>query len=107
LTGQRKAFENAFEAVKSGDVNLVRRMISEDKSLLDKVTEIKGRSLLIYAVIEQHLLVVKLLVELGANQSVRDRDGRNVWDYANEERSKLGKLKNQLSHEIRGLLTHP
>ena len=78
LTVNKKPFENIFSATKSGDVNLVRKMIGESGELKNAVTLDKQRNLLILAVINSHLLVVKLLVSMGIDQSHKDKFGKNA-----------------------------
>jgi hypothetical protein len=62
LTVNKKHFENVFTAARKGDVNQVRKMVSEDVSLKRITTPTKERTLLILAVLNQHLLIVKFLV---------------------------------------------
>jgi hypothetical protein len=78
LTVNKKPFENIFSATKSGDVNLVRKMISESGELKNAVTLDKQRNLLILAVINSHLLVVKLLVSMGIDQTHKDKSGKSA-----------------------------
>ena len=82
LTVNKKPFENIFSATKSGDVNLVRKMISESGELKNSVTLDKQRNLLILAVINSHLLVVKLLVSMGIDQTHKDKSGKSARQYA-------------------------
>lgn len=85
LTVNKKPFENAFTAVRKGDVNTVRRLLSETPALRKTITPQKQRNLLILAVMNQHLLVVKLLVEQGSDVSHKDKTGKSARDYAKEQ----------------------
>ena len=62
LTVNKKPFENVFTAARKGDVNQVRKMVSEDPSLRKIMTPSKERTLLILSVLNRHLLIVKFLV---------------------------------------------
>jgi hypothetical protein len=62
LTINKKPFENVYTAARKGDVNQVRKMVSEDSSLSKIITPAKHRTLLILSVLNQHLLIVKFLV---------------------------------------------
>lgn len=84
LTVNKKPFENSFSAARSGDVNQIRKMVSENPSLKVKATPIKNRTLLIFAVLNQHLLVTKFLIEAGADQSHKDSLGKTAKNYAEE-----------------------
>lgn len=57
-------------------------MICENPSYKAIVTPGKNRSLLILAVINKHLLVVKYLIELGVDQSQQDKAGKTAKVYA-------------------------
>ena len=94
MTVNKKPFENVFWAAKQGDVNLVRKMIAENPPLKTQVTPIRQRSLLIFAVLSQHLLVVKLLIQLSLDQSLKDTYGKIAKDYA-EECLKSSKTKQE------------
>lgn len=65
-----------------GDVNLVRKMISENGELKTITTYEKDRSLLTISVLNSHLLVAKYLVSIGADQSHKDKYGKTALDYA-------------------------
>lgn len=62
LTVNKKPFESVFTSAREGNVNQVRKMIAETPTLKSIRTPGKCRSLLILAVISQHLLLVKLLI---------------------------------------------
>jgi hypothetical protein len=82
LNVNKKPFENIFSAARSGDVNQVRKMISENPSLKSQMTPVKQRSLLMLAITNQHLLVAKYLIELGVDQTSKDTTGKTVRFYA-------------------------
>jgi ankyrin repeat protein len=84
MTVNKKPFENVFLAAKDGDVNVVRKIVSENPKLKDETTPIRKRTLLIFAVLNRHILVVKYLVEAGAEVDYRDKLGKNAKDYAME-----------------------
>lgn len=62
LTVNTKQFENIFTAARSGNVNVIRKLITENAALKKITTFEKNRTLLIIGVIEQHLLLVKFLI---------------------------------------------
>lgn len=62
LTVNKKPFENIFTAARKGDVNQVRKMITENVTMKKLTTLEKDRTLLILAVLNRHLLVVKYLI---------------------------------------------
>lgn len=82
LTVTKKQFDNIFTATRSGDVNLVRKMLNEHPHLKTARTPAKDRTLLILAVINSHLLVVKYLVQAGAEVGHKDRNEKKAKDYA-------------------------
>ena len=84
LWNNTKVFRNIFTAARKGDVNTIRKLISENQSLKDSVTPIKERTPLIMAVRARSLISVKYLVENGADQYHEDKDGRNARWYAEE-----------------------
>lgn len=63
-------------------MNQVRKMVSENASLKIKTTPLKQRTLLIFAVMNQHLLVAKYLIEVGADSTHKDSLGKTAKDYA-------------------------
>jgi ankyrin repeat protein len=70
---------------------------------MDMQTIKKSYTPLILATKNQHLLVVKYLVDHGANPHLRDKDGKNAIDYAHEKNNfKIIKLIQEAIDRIGG-----
>lgn len=59
-------------------------MFNESSSLKSLCTPGKVRSLLMLAVLQQHLLVVKFLIEQGCDPTLKDKFGKTARDYGEE-----------------------
>ena len=95
LWNSTKVFHNIFTASRNGDVNTIRKMITNKPELKDSVTPVKERTPLIMAVLAKSLISVKYLVENGADQYHEDKEGKNAATYAQEfleSLKKKGKL---------------
>ena len=57
-------------------------MITSNAALKKTVTPTKERTLLILGVINQHLLVVKYLVEVGVDITHKDKTGKTAKEHA-------------------------
>ena len=62
LWNNTKVFENIFTASKLGDVNVIRKLITQNPNLKDSVTPVKQRTPLIMAVLSKSLISVKFLI---------------------------------------------
>ncbi len=73
------AEKNLFELVESGDIESLRLRIARGSDLA--LTNEKGQSLIMWAVIWNQKEIIELLLQEGVNLEIRDKDGRTVLEY--------------------------
>ena len=72
---QAKKSESLFEAVKKGDVERIKKLISEGADVNAKSNRIYNRTPLHIAAYEGHTHVVELLLSIGADIMAKDNEG--------------------------------
>ncbi len=73
------AEKNLFELIESGDIENLRLRIAQGSDLA--LTNEKGQSLIMWAVVWNQKEIIELLLQEGINLEVRDQDGRTIFEY--------------------------
>ncbi|EAS06627.2 ankyrin domain protein (macronuclear) [Tetrahymena thermophila SB210] len=79
----RFALFTLWNAAREGNLDVVRRLTTLGNDI-DGQTVYNRMTPLMFAVQNQHYLIVKFLVENGANSGIQDANGKTAFDYANE-----------------------
>ena len=77
-----------WRACRDGDLDLVRILIREGQDMNEQTQQLKNTPLHI-AARHGHFLIVKYLVEAGANPSITNREGLSPFNFAEESRRLL------------------
>lgn len=79
----KKYFDTLWESSRTGKLDVVRRLVISGEHI-DAGTIKNSYTPLILASQGQHLLVVKYLLDHGANPHLRDKEGKSALDYAHD-----------------------
>jgi ankyrin repeat protein len=74
-------FQNIWEASKEGKLDLLRQLINEGENVNENSTFLKNTPLHL-AVLNNHYLMVRLLLDNGANGDIKNQDGITCEEYA-------------------------
>lgn len=95
LCSNTGAFENIFTAVRTDNVNIIRKSIAANSSIKDSVTPAKERTPLIIAVMSKSLASVRFLIDSGADTYHEDKDGKSASQYCEEALTVAKQSKNK------------
>lgn len=73
LCTDSKPFQNIFTASRNGNVNLIRKLTTQNPNLRDSVTKQKQRTPLILAILGKSLISVKFLIDTQADTYHEDK----------------------------------
>ena len=102
-------FISLWHAAKDGDLDMTRNLLNSGEDI-NKKSQFENNSPLHIAVINNHYLLVRLLIEQGATVNVDNKDGHQPWEYAGEmrkgiaERYKASEDKNRDTIDLRDVV---
>eukprot|EP01083_Nonionella_stella_P273377 927314_1 len=80
-----KFWEEILEKCKKNETQYIKSLIDNKTLSLNDVNDSNGRTLLHYAALEGAYEIVQLCISLGADVTLKTKDGKTALDFADEE----------------------